>query len=200
MTGRVIGAHGLTLRPTPHTIHVEGSSPPHTWCGFDVIGIPAALQLDAVALTSCPHCQATLPIQIRAGRPDDRPQRMVWLPASTGGNLLTDFCSHSNVFCCTGHVHAWRPQGHLATSSPSLRQHPWANEHGPTPPTSSTSTLNPGGGSRQPTPDEPGVTERPAGAVPGRSGAATARCPDAGRRARESYLRVRGRSTSGPGQ
>jgi len=41
---RLVGIHGLTLRPGRHTIEHE-HVPHFTWCAFDAIGIPAALGL-----------------------------------------------------------------------------------------------------------------------------------------------------------
>src|SRR5581483_5403579 len=42
--GRVVGVHGLTLRPTRHRF-VHRGRPHFTWCAFDAVGIPAALSL-----------------------------------------------------------------------------------------------------------------------------------------------------------
>jgi hypothetical protein len=53
--GRLVGIHGLTLRPTQHAfVHAERTH--WTWCAFDSVGIPAALGVDAEARTTCPAC------------------------------------------------------------------------------------------------------------------------------------------------
>src|SRR5437667_11720398 len=40
-SGRVVGAHGLTRSPSPHSLTMGGTGL-HTWCALDAIGIPAA--------------------------------------------------------------------------------------------------------------------------------------------------------------
>ncbi len=37
-------------------------------------------------------------------------QELVWIPATTGENLIADFCSRSNVFCSADDLNAWRRQ------------------------------------------------------------------------------------------
>ena len=102
---RVVGAHGLTRRETSHRIHGEAGVR-HTWCGFDAIGIPAALEIHAMAVTACPQCAATIEVRIVRGEPEDGGQ-VVWIPATPGHHLIADFCSRSNVFCSTDHLERW---------------------------------------------------------------------------------------------
>jgi hypothetical protein len=103
---RVVGAHGLTQRSTSHRIVAEVGVR-HTWCGFDAIGIPAALGIDAIAVTACPQCAATIEVRFLQGAPEDSGQ-VVWIPATPGEHLIADFCSRSNVFCGTDHLEHWR--------------------------------------------------------------------------------------------
>ena len=66
--GVVVGVHGLTARPTAHRIEHAGGEV-HTWCALDAIGIPAALALDAAAVTTCPACAAVLRVPLGAAYP-----------------------------------------------------------------------------------------------------------------------------------
>src|SRR5437868_1820615 len=57
--GRLVGVHGLTLRPARHSFAHTGRT--HwTWCAFNSVGIPAALGIDAEVRTTCPACHQAL--------------------------------------------------------------------------------------------------------------------------------------------
>ena len=101
--GLVVGIHGLTLRPTRHQF-VHAARLHHTWCAFDAIAIPAALEIDATAWTDCPTCQRPLRIDIDAGVPDGRDNLALWLPADTGLHLMESFCADANLFCSVSHL------------------------------------------------------------------------------------------------
>ena len=101
--GRVLGVHGLCLRPTPHHIrHARGAV--HTWCALDVIGIPAALSIDAHASTRCPTCASGIGVAFTRGQPDDDDATRLWYPQAPGGHLVADFCSGANLFCSQRHL------------------------------------------------------------------------------------------------
>lgn len=68
--GLVIGIHGLTLKSTRHHF-CHGGRTHHTWCAFDAVGIPAALEIDATATTDCLTCGRLLRIELAAGAPTD---------------------------------------------------------------------------------------------------------------------------------
>lgn len=106
--GRLVGVHGLTMRPTAHRIdHADGSV--HTWCALDAIGIPAALRIDATAVTSCPACAIELRVVSRRGVPVDRGERRLWIPAEECDHLVEDFCRHANLFCDEHHLRSHPP-------------------------------------------------------------------------------------------
>lgn len=84
-SGAVVGIHGLTLRATRHRIERDGRSH-QTWCAFDAVGIPAALGIDAAAVSGCPSCQAELRVPIAAGEPITG-AAVLWLPAAPGAHL-----------------------------------------------------------------------------------------------------------------
>ena len=99
----LVGVHGLAARATPHRIEHAGGTV-HTWCALDAIGIPAALVLDATAVTACPCCGDELRVSLRAGHPSADPDVRLWLPAGPCSHLVEDFCRHTNLYCNPAHL------------------------------------------------------------------------------------------------
>ncbi len=99
--GRLFGIHGLTLRATRHRF-VVGGTPRSTWCAYDSVGIPAALDVDAVAETDCPTCGRDIHVIIEGGHPLG--EQALWLPAVSGCNLMADFCGHADLYCSVEHL------------------------------------------------------------------------------------------------
>ena len=117
--GVVVGAHGLTLLPTRHTLTMSGRDL-HTWCALDAIGIPAAAGDDALVATSCGWCDQPITVSVSAGRPLDRGHQVLWLPTAPCPNVREQFCPHANLFCRRRHLKRWRkaagrPEGHVLT-------------------------------------------------------------------------------------
>lgn len=104
--GRLIAVHGLTCRSTGHRIE-HGGGVVNTWCALDAIGIPAALGIDALALTRCPPCGAELAVTLTRGRPQGPPGAVLWYPEVRCGHLVDDFCSGANLFCVPDHLEHW---------------------------------------------------------------------------------------------
>jgi alkylmercury lyase len=100
--GRLVGIHGLTLRVTRHGFIHDGRNY-HTWCAFDLIGIPAALRLDATAHTNCPSCGASLAVDIVGGEPSAS-SSVLWFPATTGRNVMEEFCARADLYCSLEHL------------------------------------------------------------------------------------------------
>ena len=107
--GDVVGAHGITLLPTPHTF-TAGEAPVHTWCALDAIGIPAAGGDDATVTTSCGHCGERITVTITAGEPINGGDVVLWLPTAPCDNLRQQFCPHANLFCNQQHLGQWHEQ------------------------------------------------------------------------------------------
>jgi Alkylmercury lyase len=103
---QIIGAHGVTLRPTTHRVLHDGATT-HTWCAFDAVGIPTALGIDASVITSCPNCGARLELAIHKGLPEDRPL-LAWMPFGPCEHVMREFCPAANLFCSRDHVEEWR--------------------------------------------------------------------------------------------
>lgn len=117
--GAVIAAGGLSVAPAKHRLRLGGHQF-WTWCAFDGIGIPAALELDAVVDTRCPTCGAGLRITIAGGNPPAGSSVVGWLPGGPCANVQADFCPEANLFCTEAHRATWRqtagdPPGTAAT-------------------------------------------------------------------------------------
>ncbi|MGH9138844.1 MAG: organomercurial lyase [Acidimicrobiales bacterium] len=130
---RLVGAHGLTHRTTPHGLTV-GDRTVHTWCALDAVAIPVALGATARATTSCPTCGRSLAVEIVDGQLPDRPQPVLWHPTGPCNNVIADFCAHANLFCTTEHLATWRhgagnPPGHILTLAgvPAIARTAWAD-------------------------------------------------------------------------
>lgn len=116
---RLAGAHGLTMRDTPHTLTINGRTL-HTWCAFDAVAIPVALRATGRAASTCPTCRAALVVDLVDGTPTGDPAARIWLPTGPCTNVLADFCAHANLFCTPEHLDAWRntsgqPPGRVVT-------------------------------------------------------------------------------------
>jgi len=106
--GRLTGIVGLTTETTTHRV-ILGGTPLFTWCAFDAVGIPAALQVDAAVHTTCGYCKGSLEVYIVAGLvPRDLSIRG-WLPhVENCGNVKAEFCPDANLFCNDEHLGVWR--------------------------------------------------------------------------------------------
>jgi hypothetical protein len=101
--GVLVGVHGLVARATAHRIEHAGGIV-HTWCALDAIGIPAALRLDAIAVTACPCCGVELRVSLQDGDPSAKPDVRLWLPGGRCSHLVEDFCRHANLYCNSTHL------------------------------------------------------------------------------------------------
>jgi len=102
----VVAMDGLTTRRTRHCITLDGVDL-CTWCAYDIVGIAAALGVDATGSTPCGFCGRTIEVDIRNGAP--RETRIVgWLPEETCANVMAEFCPSALFFCSTEHLEAWR--------------------------------------------------------------------------------------------
>lgn len=106
---RVTGVGGLSLAPTRHRLRLDGVDL-HTWCAFDLIGIPVTLGADAAAVTPCGHCGQPIQLLVQHGRPVAKPAVTGWLPSAACRNVLAEFCPQANLFCDQAHLAAWRTQ------------------------------------------------------------------------------------------
>jgi hypothetical protein len=104
--GHLIAVHGLVRRPTAHRIEHAGGAV-NTWCALDAIGIPAALAIDARALTPCPTCGTGLTVILSRGEPEPLPGAVLWYPEARCAHLVDDLCAGANLFCSVNHLDRW---------------------------------------------------------------------------------------------
>lgn len=105
--GAVVAAGGLAVAPARHQLQLAGQTF-WTWCAFDGIGIPAALDADAVLDTRCPACGQPIRITVTRGEPLPDSPVVGWLPGRACGNVQDDFCPEANLFCSDAHLASWR--------------------------------------------------------------------------------------------
>jgi hypothetical protein len=105
--GQVLAVHGLARRPTRHRIEHDAGDV-STWCALDAIGIPAALAINARAVTRCPTCGRQLVVNLIRGAPQALLGAVLWYPEASCGHLIDDFCSGANLFCSIEHLETWR--------------------------------------------------------------------------------------------
>ncbi len=76
--GRITAARGLSLAETRHRLEIDDRML-YAFCAVDAVGIPAALQLDAVARSRCHHCGVPLELAFAQGRVARAPEGvMIW--------------------------------------------------------------------------------------------------------------------------
>ncbi|MEW6473995.1 MAG: organomercurial lyase [Actinomycetota bacterium] len=122
--GRLIAVHGLAQRPTSHRIEHDGGVV-NTWCALDAVGIPAALGIDARAITRCPACGTELTVVLIGGEPQPVPDAVLWYPETTARHLVEDFCSGANLFCSLAHLEQWvdgRPGPGAVMTTPEVAE------------------------------------------------------------------------------
>jgi alkylmercury lyase len=110
--GHVVAVAGLSVVPARHDLLLAGR-PLHTWCAWDAIGIPAALDEDATIATRCGWCDRPIRIQLSRGGVVGAPAAALWFPSRPArggwdGNPQEDWCPQANLFCGAEHLHEWR--------------------------------------------------------------------------------------------
>lgn len=59
----VVGFGGLTLRPTPHTVVIDGQAR-FAWCAWDILFLPVALGTPLAARSACPQTGRAITLTI----------------------------------------------------------------------------------------------------------------------------------------
>ncbi len=117
--GTLLAAGGLSVEPTQHRLRLAGREF-FTWCGFDAVGIPAALGVDGLVRTPCGLCTSLVQVAVDTGEPPVDGSVMGWLPRGPCDDMQADFCAAANLFCDAHHLTDWRtaagdPLGRPAT-------------------------------------------------------------------------------------
>lgn len=129
----LVGAHGLTRRPTSHSLTIGGHTL-HTWCAYDAVAIPVALGAMARVTTTCPAGLRSLTVDIHAGQLPQADTPVLWMLLGPCERVIDDFCPYANLFCNREHAQDWRraagdPDGQVLTLAqvPELARTAWAD-------------------------------------------------------------------------
>jgi hypothetical protein len=114
--GTIVGIDGLTTRRTPHRMVLDGAGL-WTWCAYDIVGIAAALEGDAVGTTRCGECGRAIDVVIRKGRPEGGASVVGWLPDESCANVMADFCPSALLFCSRSHLDQWRSRESIGSGA-----------------------------------------------------------------------------------
>lgn len=107
--GLLLGIFGLTPKPTSHRIELRGTTF-FTWCAFDSVGIPAALQESAEITSECGHCRREIHLTVVDEVAPSGPVVISWLPRQCD-SVREEFCPTVNFFCNEGHFTASTAHG-----------------------------------------------------------------------------------------
>lgn len=76
----ITGASGLSTAPSRHRLRLNGIGL-YTWCALDAVGIPAALEADALVESRCGTAERPLLLEFQSGRlvRASHPDALVWV-------------------------------------------------------------------------------------------------------------------------
>ena len=120
--GRIVGA-GLTLRPTPHQIKVDGRTL-YAWCALDVLMYTPLLGRPVQADSPCAATDVPVRMTIRPRQVDSiEPGTAVvsLLMPQVGSGVRQAFCSHVNFFSSPEAATFWLAQ-HPGASILSIQE------------------------------------------------------------------------------
>lgn len=105
--GRVIGAAGLSLAETAHSLRIHGGAELWCWCAWDALGIASGLRVTAEVTTRCGHCGRELSVPVTEGRVPGHSAEHGYRPAPAD-RPLSCFCPYALLFCSAEHVRSWQ--------------------------------------------------------------------------------------------
>jgi hypothetical protein len=111
----IVGAIGLSLRPTKHELSINGSRL-WAWCAFDVIGIFSALHTSGLAQSTDPCNGGNILLEFANGVPRDKKQMAFLADVQGGSSLCEDWCSKVNFFTSAQSAEAWGQRNGVAGS------------------------------------------------------------------------------------
>jgi alkylmercury lyase len=117
--GCIVGALGLSLRPTMHELSIDGSTL-WAWCAFDVIGIFGALRANGLARSVDPHNGENILLEFADGIPQDRNQIVFMADVQSNSSLWEGWCSRVNFFTSAQSAEVWGQTNGLAGSLVSV--------------------------------------------------------------------------------
>jgi alkylmercury lyase len=109
--GRLIACCGLTLRETPHRLHVAGRSV-YTWCPWDALMLPQILGTPVRSTSPCPMTQDVITVTVRpdgghAARPGTAVMSFTAPSPDPGADVVATFCNLVRLFSSSASCVAW---------------------------------------------------------------------------------------------
>jgi alkylmercury lyase len=116
----VIGFSGLTLRPTAHSLRVDGRQL-HTWCAWDTLFLPGMLGATVHVRSTCPGTGRRVHLVVAPDGVEhaDPAEMYVSFPPLANTNtadLIGTFCCHVHFLVGADAAQTWRqahPDGHV---------------------------------------------------------------------------------------
>lgn len=113
--GAVVGFGGLTLRPTPHRILLDGRVG-YAWCAWDSLFLPVALDARVEVLSRCPRTGRPIAVTVEPTGvverdPDTVVVSFVRPDTVDAADLRGSFCGAVHFFAGASAAAAWTAQG-----------------------------------------------------------------------------------------
>ena len=112
--GRVIGFLGLSIRPMPHRLTVDGRML-YAWCAYDTLFLPELLGTSAEIESQCPITgeRITLTVngtQVINPQPAETVLSFLHKDEPLGQNVINSFCHYIHFFANTDAAAEWTAQ------------------------------------------------------------------------------------------
>jgi len=103
--GSLVGIAGLTVEPTRHELHIDGTIR-WTWCALDAVGILGALAATGTIRSTDPQNNAEVSIDFVQGEPNTEASLFI-LGGYDGGNVVEDWCPLVNFYANRADAEVW---------------------------------------------------------------------------------------------
>ena len=117
--GCIVGALGLSLRPTMHELSIDGSRL-WAWCAFDVIGIFGSLRASGFALSADPCNGEKILLEFADGVPQDMKYIVFMADIQSSSALCEDWCLKVNFFTSAQSAGVWAQTNGVAGTAVSV--------------------------------------------------------------------------------
>jgi hypothetical protein len=117
--GCIVGALGLSVRPTMHELSIDGSRL-WAWCAFDAIGIFGSLRASGSAQSTDPYSGENIALEFADGIPQNREYVVVMPDVQSNSAICEDWCSKVNFFTSVQSAEEWGQVNGVAGSLVSV--------------------------------------------------------------------------------
>ncbi|KIN03281.1 hypothetical protein OIDMADRAFT_178901 [Oidiodendron maius Zn] len=117
--GCIVGALGLSLRPTMHGLSIDGSKL-WAWCALDVIGIFGFLRASGASHSKDPYSGENILLEFVDGISEDDKHFVFLCDVQSHNAICEDWCPNVNFFTSTQSAEAWREASGVTGSCVSV--------------------------------------------------------------------------------